>query len=89
MGRYSVVGVATHYRMEGSGFETLWERDFPHPSRQTHTPNKLSLPYVSGLLLGGCIREDVAFTTHPHKAHAVASYAETFTFTSVDSETSR
>ena len=50
---YSEVGVATYYRMDGSGFEAGWEREIPHSSRLTPTPNKPPLPWVSGLLLGG------------------------------------
>lgn len=53
MARYNVVGVATHYQMDGSRFEAGWVRDFPHPSRLIPTPNKPPLPRVSGLLLGG------------------------------------
>jgi hypothetical protein len=31
----SVVSIATHYRLDGSGFETGWRFDFLHPSRLT------------------------------------------------------
>ena len=32
-GRDSVVGIATRYGLEGPEIESLWGRDFPHPSR--------------------------------------------------------
>lgn len=53
MARYSVVGVATYYLMQGSGFEAGWERDVPHQSRLIPTPNKTPLRWVLGLLLAG------------------------------------
>ena len=31
----SVAGIATDYRLDGPGIESLWRRDFPHLSRQT------------------------------------------------------
>ena len=33
VGRDSVVGIETRYRLDGPEAESLWERDFPHPSR--------------------------------------------------------
>jgi hypothetical protein len=32
MGRDSSVGTATRYGLDGLGIESLWGRDFPHPS---------------------------------------------------------
>ena len=29
----SSVGIATRYGLDGPGIESLWGRDFPHPSR--------------------------------------------------------
>jgi len=31
--RYDVVGIATRYEMNSSGFEHWWGRNFPHSSR--------------------------------------------------------
>ena len=31
-GRDSAVGIATRYGLDGSGIESRWGRDFPHPS---------------------------------------------------------
>jgi len=33
VGRDSAVGIATRYRLDGTGIESRWGRDFPHPSR--------------------------------------------------------
>ena len=35
----SVVGIATGYRLDGPGIESLWGRDFPNLSRLAHGPN--------------------------------------------------
>ena len=32
VGRGSAVGIATGYGLDGSGIESRWGRDFPHPS---------------------------------------------------------
>ena len=32
MGRDSAVGIGTRYGLDGLGIESLWGRDFPHPS---------------------------------------------------------
>jgi len=33
VGKDSVVGLATHYWLDGPGIKCLWGRDFPHPFR--------------------------------------------------------
>jgi len=42
MGRDSSAGIATRYRLDSTGIESRWGRDFPHPSRPaletTQTP---------------------------------------------------
>ena len=38
MGRYSSVGIATRYGLDGPGIETRWGRDFPHPSKPALWP---------------------------------------------------
>jgi hypothetical protein len=51
-GRDSVVGIATRYGMDGSGFEPAWEQDIltsPHKPRQPLDPTQPLL----GLLPGG------------------------------------
>ena len=37
-GRDSVVGIATRYRLNGQGIESLWLRYFPHPPRPALGP---------------------------------------------------
>jgi len=32
VGRDSSVGIATRYGLDGPGIESVWGRDFPHPS---------------------------------------------------------
>jgi hypothetical protein len=36
MGPDSVVGIETRYGLDGSGIDSRWGRDFPHPSRPAH-----------------------------------------------------
>ena len=52
-GRDSAVGIATCYGLQGSGIESRWGQDFPHPSRpalrSTHPPTQ----WVPGLFAGG------------------------------------
>jgi hypothetical protein len=40
-GRYSAVGIATRYGLDGPGIEYRWRRDFPHPSRRSLGPPSL------------------------------------------------
>ena len=42
----SVVRIATHYGLDGSGFEFRWERDFPHPFRRVLSPSTLRMMCV-------------------------------------------
>jgi hypothetical protein len=48
--RDSSVGIATRYWLDGPGIESLWGRDFPHPSRPslgpTHNEYWVSFPEV-------------------------------------------
>jgi hypothetical protein len=36
VGRDSLVSIMTRYRLDDLGFESRWERDFPHLSRRAH-----------------------------------------------------
>jgi hypothetical protein len=45
----SVVGIATGYGLDGSGIESLWERDFSHMSRPAPGPNQPPVQWVSDL----------------------------------------
>ena len=38
VGRDGIVGIATRYGLDGPGIESLWGRDFPHPSRPALGP---------------------------------------------------
>ena len=42
LGRDSSVGIASRHGMDGSGIESRWRRDFPHPSRPTLESNPVS-----------------------------------------------
>jgi hypothetical protein len=48
LGRDSVVGIASRYGLEGSGFETRWWRDFTHPPSPTLGPTQLPVQWVLG-----------------------------------------
>ena len=47
-----VVGIATRYGLDGSGIESRWRRDFPHPSRPALEPTKPPIQCVVGLFPG-------------------------------------
>ena len=40
-GRDSLVGIASRYGLDGTGIESRWGRDFPHPSRRSWGPPSL------------------------------------------------
>jgi hypothetical protein len=48
MGQDSVVGIATHYELDGSGIESRWGRDFQHPSRMALGPTQPPVQGVPG-----------------------------------------
>jgi len=60
--RYSAVGLATRYGLEGPGIESRWGRDFPHPFRSALAPNQTMGTMGTVSFLG------VALTTHNHLA---------------------
>ena len=44
--------IATRYGLDGSGIESRWRRDFPHPSRPALGPTQLCIKRVPCLFLG-------------------------------------
>ena len=52
MGRYSAVGIATRYGLDGLGIESRWGRGFPHPSRPSLRPTQPPVQWVLGLSQG-------------------------------------
>jgi hypothetical protein len=53
VGRDSSVGIATRYGLHGSGIESRWRRDFPHPSRPALGPTQPPIQWVPGLFPAG------------------------------------
>jgi hypothetical protein len=49
VGRDSSVIIATPYGLDGPGIESLWGRDFPHPSRPVLRPIQPTIQLVPGL----------------------------------------
>ena len=60
-----VVGIATCYGLDGSGTESRWGRDFPHPSAPARGPTQPHTQRVSGLFRGWS-RRGVALIAHPY-----------------------
>ena len=52
MVRYSSVGITTRYGLDGSGIESRWGQDFPHPSRPDLGPTQPPIQWVPGLPWG-------------------------------------
>ena len=52
LGRDSSVGIATRYGLDGLGIESLWWRDFPHPSRPTLEFTQSPIQWVQDLTWG-------------------------------------
>ena len=54
--RVKVIDIATRYRLDGSGIESRWVRDFAPSSRAAlgpTRPTQLPVPWVTGLFPGG------------------------------------
>jgi hypothetical protein len=63
MCRDSSVGIANRYWLDGSGIESRWGRDFPHPSRPALGPTQPTLQWVTGLSRG--VRRPGRGVDHP------------------------
>ena len=64
----SSVGIVTRYGLDGTGIESWWGRDFPHPSRQALWPTQPPIQLVPGLS-PGVKQPDLGFD-HPHTSSA-------------------
>ena len=53
MGRDSKVGLATCHGLEGSGIESRWRQDFPHPSTPALGLTQPPVQWATGLIPGG------------------------------------
>ena len=53
MGRDSSVGIGARYGLEGTGIESRWGREFPHPSRPALGPTQPPIQWVLDLFPGG------------------------------------
>ena len=81
MGRYSSVGTATRYGLDGPGIESQWGRDFPHPSRPALRPTQPPIQWVPAPSRGKSGR-GMALTTHSHLAPRLKE-EESYTSTSL------
>ena len=52
LGRDSVVGRATHYRLDGPGIESRWRRDYPHRFRAALETVQPCIQFAPGLSWG-------------------------------------
>jgi hypothetical protein len=53
MGRDTSVGITTRYGLDGPGFESLWGRDYLHPSRPALGYTQSPVQWVTGLFPEG------------------------------------
>jgi hypothetical protein len=63
----NVVGIATHYGLDGPGIESQWGPEFLYLSRLAVSPAQLPIQWILGLSLGYSGWRMV-LTTHPHRA---------------------
>jgi hypothetical protein len=64
VGRDSIVGIVTRYRLDGPGIESRWGRDFPHLSRPAMGSTQPTIQWAPGHFPGG-IKRPGPGTDHP------------------------
>jgi len=64
VGQDSSVGIATRYRLDSPVIESLWRRDFPHPSGPVLGPTQPPVQWVPGFP-GVNDGRGVMLTPHP------------------------
>ena len=63
-GRNSMVGIATHYRLNSLGMKSWWRRDFPHLSRPALGLTQPPVEWVTGSFPG--VKSGRGVTLNPH-----------------------
>jgi hypothetical protein len=68
VGRDSSVAIATRYGLDGSGIESRWLRNFPHPFKPALGPTQPPIQWVPGLSRG--VKRPGRGSDHPSQPSA-------------------